>query len=46
MKKIISLLAVLAVLTAIGVSIVGCNTIRGAGKDIQRGGQAIQDAAN
>ncbi len=46
MKKIISLLAVLAMLTAISVGIVGCNTIRGAGKDIQRGGQAIQDAAN
>lgn len=23
----------------------GCNTIEGAGKDIQRGGEAIEDAA-
>jgi predicted small secreted protein len=24
----------------------GCNTVEGAGKDIQRGGQAIEDAAD
>ena len=23
----------------------GCNTVAGAGKDIQRGGEAVQDAA-
>lgn len=27
-----------------GASITGCNTMRGIGKDIQRGGEAIQDA--
>ncbi|HQH66858.1 MAG TPA: entericidin A/B family lipoprotein [Candidatus Hydrogenedentes bacterium] len=26
-------------------SVSGCNTIRGMGKDIEKGGQAIQDAA-
>lgn len=32
----------IAVLTA---TTVGCNTIRGAGRDIEEGGEAIQDAA-
>ncbi len=27
------------------LSISGCNTIQGAGRDIERGGQAIQDEA-
>ncbi len=26
--------------------LVGCNTLEGAGKDIEAGGEAIQDAAN
>ena len=26
--------------------LVGCNTVEGAGKDIQRGGQVIKDEAN
>ncbi|MDR9438050.1 MAG: entericidin A/B family lipoprotein [Halomonas sp.] len=24
----------------------GCNTIRGAGEDVERGGEAVQDAAS
>jgi entericidin B len=28
-----------------GAAISGCNTFRGAGEDIERGGEAIQDAA-
>ncbi|HQH69262.1 MAG TPA: entericidin A/B family lipoprotein [Candidatus Hydrogenedentes bacterium] len=28
------------------ISIAGCNTIRGVGRDLQKGGQAIEDAAN
>jgi predicted small secreted protein len=27
------------------LSLLGCNTIQGAGRDIERGGQAIQDEA-
>ena len=27
------------------VSVAGCNTIHGMGKDIQKGGEAVQDAA-
>lgn len=30
----------------ISLSITGCNTFYGAGKDIERGGEAIQDAAD
>jgi predicted small secreted protein len=38
MNKIAALLAVAFVLA-------GCNTVRGAGQDIQRAGNAIEDAA-
>ncbi|HTD89174.1 MAG TPA: entericidin A/B family lipoprotein [Burkholderiales bacterium] len=41
MKK---LLAVFALMFATGV-LLGCNTIQGAGKDIERGGEKIQDKA-
>ncbi len=39
MKRLI--LLVLAVL-AVGTWLSGCNTVRGIGKDIERGGQAIE----
>lgn len=38
MKKIATLLAIAFVLA-------GCNTVKGAGQDIQRAGSAIEDAA-
>ena len=38
MQKLIALLLV-------AVAIAGCNTIQGAGKDIEKGGEAVQDAA-
>ena len=31
---------------AIASAVAGCNTIKGAGKDIEAGGEAIQDAAD
>jgi predicted small secreted protein len=37
MKALISILLV--------ASVAGCNTIAGAGKDIERGGQVIRDTA-
>jgi len=40
-KSAIALIATLATLFALG----GCNTIAGAGKDIQKGGEKIEDAA-
>jgi len=39
-----NLLAVFALMFAAGV-LVGCNTLQGAGKDIERGGEKIQDKA-
>jgi len=39
-----SMLMVMVVAVA-GVGLQGCNTFRGAGKDIQKGGQAIENAA-
>ena len=38
-KTILTLLATLFVLA-------GCNTIKGAGQDLQKAGQSIEDAAN
>lgn len=37
---------VLAVLLAIATLSAGCNTVSGAGKDIERGGEKIQGAAD
>jgi len=34
----------LALLT-ITISVIGCNTVEGAGRDIERAGEEIQDAA-
>jgi predicted small secreted protein len=34
----------LLMIVAIGVSLSACNTIRGVGKDIEAGGEAIQKA--
>ncbi|ANN66405.1 entericidin A/B family lipoprotein [Bordetella bronchialis] len=38
--------AILAVLLAIAALSAGCNTVSGAGKDIERGGEKIQGAAD
>jgi predicted small secreted protein len=38
--------AILAVLLAIATLTAGCNTMSGAGKDIQTGGEKIQGAAD
>jgi len=43
MKKIAALLAVTF---AFVIPLAGCNTMKGAGQDIQKGGQKIQDTAN
>ncbi len=41
MRKIVLILAA----TLVGVSLSACNTIAGAGKDIERAGESIQGAA-
>ena len=43
-KLIASLLATLFITGVFG-TLAGCNTVEGAGKDIQRGGEAIKDEA-
>jgi predicted small secreted protein len=47
-KKLITLIAVkivlLAAVVAGVVGMVGCNTVRGVGQDIEKGGEAIQKA--
>lgn len=40
MKGMLALMALLVV-----VSVTGCNTLRGVGKDIKKGGEAIEKAA-
>lgn len=35
----------LAVFIVAGIGATGCNTMRGAGKDIQKGGEAVENAA-
>ncbi|QFB40568.1 entericidin A/B family lipoprotein [Bordetella pertussis] len=37
--------ALIAVLLAMAALFAGCNTVAGAGKDIERGGEKIQGAA-
>ena len=46
MKKIKRLLFGLCLLGAIAIFLSGCNTIEGMGKDIERGGEEIQEAAD
>ncbi len=43
-KKLISTLALLGFAASL-LTMAGCNTIAGAGKDIQKGGEAVQDTA-
>ena len=40
-----ALLKTILLLGITSLALVGCNTIEGAGKDIEEGGEAIQDAA-
>ena len=42
MKK---LAALIAVTFAVAVPLAGCNTFKGAGQDIQKGGEKIEDKA-
>ena len=41
MKKLIAALGILMV-----VGMTGCNTMRGMGQDVERGGEKVQDAAS
>jgi predicted small secreted protein len=46
MKSSTKLLIALLACALTGIGVVGCNTFRGAGKDIQSGGRAIENASN
>jgi predicted small secreted protein len=41
-SKLVSVLVALA----LAVSVAGCNTVKGAGKDVQKAGQAVEHAAD
>ena len=43
-RKILAILMILGLFGTVG-TITGCNTVAGAGKDIERGGEAIHDSA-
>ncbi len=46
MRNIISTTMMLTMLTLGGISLTGCNTVEGAGRDIENAGEAVQDAAD
>lgn len=44
MHKFVTLISLTTTLIA-GLALSGCNTMRGFGKDVERGGERVQDAA-
>ena len=44
-KRIFALLLAALFLAGASVTLTGCNTVEGAGKDIEKGGDAIKDEA-
>ncbi len=45
MRRIIGTIAVVILGVMMAASMMGCNTIRGVGRDVQAGGRAIERAA-
>ena len=45
MKAFKRVVVALVLVALIGIGSLGCNTVKGAGKDVERGGQGIQNAA-
>ena len=46
MNKIKTLIFLAFVILAVAIGVSGCNTMEGAGKDIERAGEGIQNAAD
>jgi predicted small secreted protein len=46
MKRIKNIICGILLVTVLSVFLAGCNTFEGAGEDIERGGEEIQDLAN
>lgn len=44
-KKLVGLLLSTLVMVSLGTVVSGCSTIEGAGKDLEKAGEAIRDAA-
>jgi entericidin B len=44
-RKILTVLMMLGMFSTLS-ALSGCNTVAGAGKDIERGGEAVQDSAH
>jgi len=45
MKTLQRIVMALLIVSMLGIGAIGCNTFRCAGKDIQRGGRAVEDTA-
>ncbi len=45
-KRIFALLLSMLFLAGVTATLTACNTVEGAGKDIEQGGKAIKDEAN
>ena len=45
-KRLFASLLAMLMLAGAAATLTGCNTVEGAGKDIQQGGKAIKDEAN
>lgn len=45
MKTLQKLVVALVVGSLFGIGVIGCNTISGAGQDIQKGGRAVENSA-
>ncbi len=45
MQMLTRLLTAMTICALLSVSAIGCNTFRGAGKDIQEGGKSVENAA-
>jgi predicted small secreted protein len=45
LRKIVLTIATLSAIAIAPLTMTGCNTVAGAGKDIERGGEAVHDTA-
>ncbi len=45
MKSVFKILSVMTVAVALSGFSIGCNTMEGAGKDVEKAGDAVKDAA-
>ena len=46
MRLLLRIIGVLALVTGLGLMACGCNTVHGAGEDIEATGEAIQDSSD